>query len=151
MPLSAPAHTFPLAMADRTPENGGGDEAVRFASAVTVKRTKSVSPFAKGAYGEGGVLALTDTSLIFIRGGAIDWRISRDQLANVKKPWYGIGSYVTFDVDGAFYGLAFGRGMVTAPASAGAAAIVVDALVAARLHGAVKLGGRWFELLRGRS
>jgi hypothetical protein len=151
------------AMADQQPQADADDEPIRFASVVTVKRTKSVSPFADGAYGTTGILALSDANLIFVRRGAVDWRIPRDAITSVKKPWYGIGTYVTFEVDGAFYGLAFNQRSTDNLASVGqlgvasggvagvGVGIAADALAASRLHGSVKLGSRWFELLRSRA
>jgi hypothetical protein len=147
-------------MAEQQPQADAPDEPIRFASVVTVKRTKSVSPFAKGAYGDKGILALSDATLIFIRRGAVDWRIPRGAITSVKKPWYGIGTYVTFEVDGAFYGLAFNQRSTDNLASAGqlgfaaggvagvGTGIAADALAAARLHGSVKLGAKWFALLK---
>jgi hypothetical protein len=151
------------AMADQQPQADASDEPVRFASGVTVKRTKSVSPFAKGAYGTTGILALSDASLIFIRRGAVDWRIPRDAITSVRKPWYTIGTYVTFEMDEAFYGLAFnqrstdnlaavgGLGFAAGGVAGAGVGIAADALAAARLHGSVKVGSRWFELLGGRA
>jgi hypothetical protein len=140
------------ALADQQPKADAHDEPIRFAAVVTVKRTKSVSPFANGTT---GILALSDTSLILVRRGAVDWRIPRDAITSVKKPWYGIGTYVTFEVDGAFYGLAFNQRSTDNLASVGqlglaaggVPGIAADALAAARLHGSVKLGSGWFELL----
>jgi hypothetical protein len=102
------------AMADQQAPADASDEPVRFASVATVKRTESVSPFAK-------------------------------------------------EVDGAFYGLAFNQrstdnlaavgGLCLAAGGVGGAGVGIpaDALAAPRLHGSVKLGSRWFELLGGRA
>ena len=145
-------------MAESSTETKAPEEAVRLASVVTLKRTSSVSPFAKGAYGTNGIIALTDTRLIFMQRGAIAWELKRSEIANVKKPWYGMGTYVTFDVNGSFYGLAFNQRSTDALASAGGlavsagavgAGVVADAMAVARLRGATKAGKQWFEMLRG--
>jgi hypothetical protein len=144
-------------MAESGTETKAPEEAVRLASVVIVKRTKSVSPFAQGAYGTNGVIALTDTRLIFMQRGAVAWEIQRSEIANVKKPWYGMGTYVTFEVKGAFYGLAFNQRSTDALASAASLAVdagalglgmVADAMAVARLRGATKAGKQWFEMLR---
>ena len=81
-------------------------EIVRLASWVTVKRTKRM--YGQGAYGTRGILALTDTKLVFLAGGQTQWELERAAIENLKRPRWAIGSYLTFEVNDAFYGLAFG-------------------------------------------
>jgi hypothetical protein len=132
---------------------------VRFASPATVKRVKRL--YGKGAYGKQGILALTDRSLIFMTASAIEWEVARASIAHLKKPWYGMGSYITFDVDGSFYALAFGQRSGTSSlvstsdlairyggAIGAQAGAIGDALAVAKLRGAAQLGAQWFTLLR---
>src|SRR5580658_10334766 len=81
-------------------------ETVRIASWVTVKRTKRM--YGQGAYGTRGILALTDSKLVFLAGGQTQWELDRGKIQSLKRPRWAIGSYLTFEVNGAFYGVAFG-------------------------------------------
>jgi len=84
---------------------------VKFASPVTVKRRKM-------SYGKAGVMMLTDDRLTFVTGHPqTSWQIGRTDVADLKRPWYGMGSYLTFDVKGAYYALAFGNEGWTLPRS----------------------------------
>jgi hypothetical protein len=85
-------------------------EQVRLAAWVTLKRTKKI--IGEGAYGQRGILALTDTKLVFLASGRTQWEIDRASITKLKRPRWAMGSYITFDVQGSFYGAAFGsRGL----------------------------------------
>jgi hypothetical protein len=144
------------------PHSDAGDaqkpqEAVSLASWVTVKRTKSL--FGEGAYGKRGILALTDTKLVFLASGTTAWEIERAKIAHVKRPRWAMGSYVTFDVAGSFYGVSFGsRGLPSVVsgsdrairfggAAGVAAGVFGDAFAVASLNKTAKLAKQWFELL----
>ena len=46
--------------------------------------------------------------LLFATGDpATSWEARASEVANVKRPWYGIGTYVRFTVNGKGYGIAF--------------------------------------------
>ncbi|HEX4034795.1 MAG TPA: hypothetical protein VHX66_10155 [Solirubrobacteraceae bacterium] len=145
-------------MAESSTETQAPEEAVRMSSVVTLKRTSSVLPWAKGAYGKRGIVALTDTRLFFFSQGSSGWEFKRSDITNVKKPWYGMGTYVSFEVRGAYYGLSFdNRSAVTAGAigsvafDAGAVgmAVLSDAVAVARLRRAAHSGAEWFAALGG--
>jgi len=110
-----------------------------FSSPAVVKR-RSLS------YGTRGILALTGNRLAFTAGDpAKSWEIAVSDIANLKKPWYGMGSYMTFRVNGQHYALAFGaRGstLATIPDDAAGDAIKVEAMA----EGA-SIGRHWFSLL----
>jgi hypothetical protein len=114
---------------------------VRFASAAIVKRRKT-------SYGKNGILLLTDDNLTFVTADpALRWQVARSDIAHLKKPWYGMGSYLTFTVKGAYYALAFGRGG-PGPGIAGAGPGVVGDIVAiSALAKGAGLGARWFSFL----
>jgi peptide/nickel transport system ATP-binding protein len=131
---------------------------VRFASWATVSRGRRVC--GRGAYRTRGVLALSDERLVFTASGAIQWEIERTAIAAVRRRWYGMGSYIIFEVNGDRYALAFGarRGTVAlASASelaadyggaAGAAGgLIGDVIALARIRRAARLGRQWFDLL----
>ncbi len=134
-------------------------ETVRLASWVTVKRTKRL--FGDGAYGERGILALTDDKLIFLASGKTRWEIERARIGDVKRPRWAMGSYISFEVNGAFYGVSFGgRGTpslvsgsdlaIRFGGAAGAGVGVVgDALAVARMTSTAKLARKWQDLLSG--
>jgi hypothetical protein len=133
------------------------EEAVRLASWVTLKRTKSV--MGSGAYGTRGIVVLTDTKLIFLAAGRTAWEIERAKIANVKRPRWAVGSYVTFDVGGSFYGLAFGgRGMPSLVSASDlairfggtlgvATGVFGDAVAVAAMRKTSKVTKQWFEQL----
>jgi hypothetical protein len=136
-------------------------ETVRLSAWVTVKRTKRM--YGQGAYGTRGILALTDTKLVFLAGGQTQWELDRATIDNLKRPRWAMGSYLTFEVNGAFYGVAFGgKGLPSlvsgsdlairfgGAAGAGAGALG-DAVAVAGMHGTAKLTQRWFDLLKGKS
>lgn len=144
------------------PQNGAGDasesqDVASLASWVTVKRTKRF--IGEGVYGKRGILALTDAKLVFLVSGSTAWEIERANIASVKRPRWAIGSYLTFDVDGAFYGVSFGgRGMpslvsgsdlaIRFGGTVGAGAgILGDAVAIAGMRKTSKLTRQWFELL----
>lgn len=136
-------------------------ETVRLASWVNVKRTKRL--YGDGAYGERGILALTDTKLVFLSSGRTRWEIDRERIANVKRPRWALGSYVTFEVNGDFYGVSFGgRGLPSVVSgsdlairfggAAGAAAGVFgDAFAVAGMVSTAKRARTWFDLLSKRA
>jgi hypothetical protein len=136
-------------------------ETVRLASWVTVKRTKRL--YGQGAYGTRGILALTDTKLVFLAGGQTQWELERAKIANLKRPRWAIGSYLTFEVNGSFYGVAFGgKGLpslvsgsdlaIRFGGTVGAGAgLLGDAVALAGMHSTAKLTRRWFDLLNGKS
>jgi hypothetical protein len=146
--------------ADAANDDGEPAETVRLASWVTVKRTKRM--YGDGAYGTRGILALTDTKLVFLAGGRTQWELDRADIANLKRPRWAIGSYLTFEVNGAFYGVAFGgKGLpslvsgsdlaIRFGGSVGAGAGVFgDALAVAGMHSTAKLTQRWFDLLNSK-
>jgi hypothetical protein len=133
------------------------EDAVRLASWVTVKRTKSF--IGEGAYGKRGILALTDTTLVFLASGRTAWEIERAKIANVKRPRWAIGSYLTFDVNGAFYGVSFGgRGMPSLVSGSdlairfggtlgAGAGVLGDAVAIAGMRKTSNLTKQWFALL----
>jgi peptide/nickel transport system ATP-binding protein len=149
---------FPLQEALEQEHAVAPGEEVTFASWATVRRNRRV--FGKGAYGTRGVLALSDEKLVFTASGSIQWEIERTAITAVTRPWYGIGSYITFEVNGDHYALAFGarRGMValgsasdlaaeyggTAGAGGGLIGIVIGVALIRR---ASRLGRQWFDLL----
>jgi hypothetical protein len=118
---------------------------VRFASAAIVKRRKT-------SYGKNGILLLTDGNLTFVTADpALRWEVARSDIAHLKKPWYGMGSYLTFSVKGAYYALAFGRGG-PGPGFAGAGlGLAGDVLAISALAKGAGLGSRWFSLLNQRA
>jgi oligopeptide/dipeptide ABC transporter ATP-binding protein len=131
---------------------------VTFASWATVRRNRGA--VGKGAYGSRGILALSDATVTFIVSGTIRWEIERAKINAVKRPWYGLGSYLTLEAGGDRYALAFGdrRGTVeiaslsdlavTAGGAAAPGGLVGDALAVTRLRKAARLGRQWFDLLR---
>jgi hypothetical protein len=144
--------------AERANDNPNAVESAKLASWVTVKRTKRM--WGQGAYGTRGILALTDQQLVFVSGGQTQWEIDRVKIANLKRPRWALGSYLTFGVDGAFYGVAFGgRGLPSVvsgsdlairfggTAGAGAGALG-DAVAVAAMVSTAKRCRQWFELLR---
>jgi hypothetical protein len=146
---------------DTANANAETTETVRLSSWVTVKRTKRM--YGQGAYGTRGILALTDTKLVFLAGGQTQWELDRTKIDNLKRPRWAIGSYLTFEVNGAFYGVAFGgKGLPSlvsgsdlairfgGTAGAGAGALG-DAVAVAGMHSTAKLTRRWFDLLNGKS
>ncbi len=132
-------------------------DAVRLASWVTVKRTKRF--IGEGVYGKRGILALTDTTLVFLASGRTAWEIERANIANVKRPWWAMGGYVTFEVSGAFYGVSFGgRGLPSLVSGsdlavrfggvAGAGAgILGDAVAVVAMRRTANTSREWFDLL----
>jgi oligopeptide/dipeptide ABC transporter ATP-binding protein len=137
-----------------------GETAVTLASWATVRRNARV--YGKGAYGKQGVLALSDATLTFTVAGSVEWEIDRSAITAVRRPWYGMGSYVTLDAGGDHYALAFGRrrGVValasaselaarTAGPAGVAAGVAGDAVAVVGIRRAARLGREWFELLRG--
>jgi hypothetical protein len=137
-------------------DDASPEEPVRFASPVTVKRTKK-------SYGVRGILALTDSDLIFLTAEpkkSSNWVLPRTAIAKVRKPWYGMGSYLTFEGAGAYYALAFGqRGpntlvnlsdlSITAGGIGVPAGILGDAVAVSKLRQSAKLGNEWNQQLRG--
>jgi hypothetical protein len=115
--------------------------------------------YGQGAYGTRGILALTDTTLVFLAGGQTQWELDSAKIANLRRPRWAIGSYLTFEVDGAFYGVAFGgKGLpslvsgsdlaIRFGGTVGAGAGVLgDAVAVAAMHSTAKLCQRWFDLL----
>lgn len=146
-------------MAGGTPDAVADQDEVKFASFVKVSRKRF------GEYGTPGVLALTAADkLIFMTSKPSKrWEIARSSVASVKRPWWGMGSLVTFSASGAYYALAFSRGGPVALTSAsdvtirfgGAigtqAGIVADALAVAQMRATAKVGRQWFELLSART
>lgn len=133
------------------------EDQVRFASPVVVKRTKT-------SYGKAGILILTDSKLVFAASEpAYNWEIARTSITDLKKPWYGMGSYMTFKVNGDYYALAFGKRGPNVPASVGNLALryggsiglqtaaVADAMAVAQLRDAAKIGGAWWQRLNARA
>lgn len=130
---------------------------MRLASWVTLKRDKSL--FGSGASGTRGIVALTDTKLIFMSSGKTVWEIDKASIANVKRPRWAMGTYLTFEVNGAFYGLAFGgrdlpsvvSGSDLAIRFGGAAGagvgILGDAVAVARMSSTANATKQWFALL----
>jgi hypothetical protein len=130
-----PAPRFPFAV----PEAGE----VTFASEAIVKRTKK-------SYGKNGLLMMTRDSLVFLTSEAANsWSIPLPEITKVKKPWYGMGSYLTIDVNGAYYAFAFGQrpGRSVAGSLAGFG-LAGDAIAASALHKGAKLGSEWFSRLQ---
>jgi hypothetical protein len=112
-------------------------------------------------YGKRGILALTDTTLVFLASGRTAWEIERANIANVKRPWWAMGGYVTFEVSGAFYGVSFGgRGLPSLVSGsdlavrfggvAGAGAgILGDAAAVVAMRRTANTSREWFDLLSG--
>jgi hypothetical protein len=133
------------------------EEAARLASWVTVKRTKSL--FGAGAYGTRGILALTDTKLVFLASGSTAWELERATIANVKRPRWALGSYLTFEVSGAFYGASFGgRGLPSLVSGSDLAirfggtvgagvGVLGDAVAVANMRKTSDVTKQWFALL----
>ena len=145
-------------MAGGTPDAVTDQGEVKFASFVKVSRKRF------GEYGTPGVLALTADKLIFMTSKPSKrWEIARSSVTGVKRPWWGMGSLVTFNASAAYYALAFGKGGPVALTSAsdvavrfgGAmgvqASIVGDALAVAQMRATAKVGREWFELLSART
>lgn len=149
------------ASVDTANDNAEPAETVRLASWVTVKRTKRM--YGQGAYGTRGILALTDTKLVFLTGGRTQWELDRVNIANLRRPRWAIGSYLTFEVNDAFYGVAFGgRGLpslvsgsdlaIRFGGTVGAGAGVLgDAIAVVGMHSTAKRCQRWFDLLSSNS
>ena len=129
------------------------EESVLFASPVVVKRSKM-------SYGKPGVLALTASRLLFLASEpAYAWDVQRSSIAKLKKPWYGMGSYVTFKVDGEYYALAFGQRGPNVSANVGNLAIryggtmglaaggLAEVAAAGQLIAAARIGGEWWRRL----
>jgi oligopeptide/dipeptide ABC transporter ATP-binding protein len=134
---------------------------VRLASPATVRRSRRF--YGKGAYGTRGVLALSDDKLSFTASGSIQWEIERTAITALRRPWYGMGSYITFEVNGEPYALAFGarRGIAELGSAsdlaaeygggAGAAGgLIGDVIAVALSRRAARLGRQWFGLLSDR-
>jgi oligopeptide/dipeptide ABC transporter ATP-binding protein len=127
------------------------------ASPSTVKRTRRV--YGKGAYGTHGILSLTASKLAFTVAGRTEWEIDRAAVTRVRRPWYGMGSYLTLEANGDFYALAFGRrrsasalasagGLAARDGAAGAGAgLAAEVLAVWRVRRAAQLGRRWRDLL----
>jgi oligopeptide/dipeptide ABC transporter ATP-binding protein len=149
---------FPLQEAlEQEPDN----VELRFASRATVRRTRRL--YGKGAYGTRGVLALSDDKLYFTASGSVQWEIERTAITAVRRPWYGLGSYITFEANGEPYAAAFGarRGIVELGSAsdlaaeygggAGAAGGPIGAVIGVFLiRRAARLGWQWFDLLTSR-
>jgi hypothetical protein len=145
------------ASAEGVKEDAVRDQSAKLASWVTVKRTKRM--FGQGAYGMRGIIVLTDTKLVFLAGGQTEWEIDRANIANVKRPRWALGSYLTFEVNGAFYGVAFGgRGLPSTVSSSdlairyggsvgAGAGILGDAVAVAAMVSTAKRCRQWFDLL----
>jgi hypothetical protein len=141
-------------MADSDPATVASESKVIYASSATVKRKKM-------SYGKTGILALTTNTLVFYASDpSLSWEIPTASIGHLKKPWYGMGSYLTFDVNGAYYALAFGRRGPSVPASAGGlamraggvagvgAGLFADAVAVSQLRAAAGVGGQWWTQLR---
>ncbi|HUB76823.1 MAG TPA: hypothetical protein VL977_07190, partial [Solirubrobacteraceae bacterium] len=78
-------------------------DTVLFASPAVVKRRRT-------SYGKPGILAATPAKLVFVahESGA-SWQLDRAAIVRLRKPWYGLGSYITFQAHGEYYALALGR------------------------------------------
>jgi hypothetical protein len=128
---------------------------VRYASEAIVKRTKS-------SYGKNGLLLLTADRLVFLTGeAATSWSLPLSAIAHLKKPWYGMGSYLTFDVNGAYYACAFGRKsgqLASISSSSGlairyggaagvAAGVAGDAVAISVISKGAAIGKQWYSLL----
>jgi hypothetical protein len=131
---------------------------VRFASGAIVKRKKM-------SYGKPGVLMLSADRLTFVTATAsTSWDIPLDRISRLKKPWYGMSSYLTCEADGAYCAFAFGRrgmnlaGITSASGLAirfgGAAGVGLgvagDAVAVSAIVDGARLGGEWFRLLGAR-
>jgi hypothetical protein len=129
---------------------------VTFASPAIVKRRKM-------SYGKPGVLMLSADRLTFVTAdAATSWQVPVAGISRLKKPWYGMGSYVTCTVAGAYYAFAFGRrgpslaGITSASglavrfggAAGVGAGIAGDAIAVSAIVSGAHLGGQWFGLLR---
>jgi hypothetical protein len=128
---------------------------VRFASGAIVKRRKR-------SYGKNGILLLADGRLVFVTNDAGScWEIALSDIDRLRKPWYGMGSYLTFEVKGEYYALAFGRGGIDAATVASASSLAAqwggtvgagasfagDAVVLSKLASSANLGKQWFSQL----
>jgi hypothetical protein len=127
---------------------------VRFSSAAIVKRRKL-------SYGKKGILLLAGDRLIFITDDpTTTWEIAVPDIAHLKSPWYGMGSYLTFDVNGAYYAFAFGqRGAIVSLESGSSLAarfggiagaglgLAGDAVAVSKMVKGAALGGEWLSWL----
>jgi hypothetical protein len=128
---------------------------VTFASAAIVKRRRL-------SYGKNGILELAGTRLLFVTGNpSTSWELALTDIEHLKKPWYGLGSYLTFDVAGSYYALAFGRRGPDLASITGASDLAIryggtagtvaglsgDAVAMAELAAGAALGNAWFAHL----
>jgi hypothetical protein len=132
-----PASRFPFDV----PETGE----ITFASDAIVKRTKK-------SYGTNGLLLLTGNSLVFLTSEVTkSWSIPLSEITDVRKPWYGMSSYLTIDVNGAYYAFAFGQrpGRSVSGSLAGFG-VAGDTIAASAMYKGGKLGSEWFSRLQRR-
>jgi hypothetical protein len=116
---------------------------VTFASDAIVKRTKK-------SYGTNGLLLLTRDNLVFLTTEvANSWSIPLPEITKVRKPWYGMGSYLTIDVKGAYYAFAFGQRPARSVAGSLAGfGVAGNAIVASAMYKGAKLGSEWCSRLQ---
>lgn len=132
---------------------------VTFASPAIVKRRTM-------SYGKPGALLLSAGRLTFLTADpATSWQVPVADIARLRRPWYGMGSYLTFRVSGAYYAFAFGRrgldlGRITSVSGLAirygggvgtGVGLVGDAIALSALADGARLGGEWFTRLRAAS
>ncbi len=145
-------------MSERTPDSGNplpfdlpGERELKLASPATVKRRKT-------SYGDAGILMLTTDRLVFVTDKLEKcWSLQRSEIARIKRPWYGMGTYVTFTGRGEYYALAFAEDAVdtsrisSIPDALGdsAATAGLQAVAVAKGFRAASTGGEWYAALTG--
>jgi oligopeptide/dipeptide ABC transporter ATP-binding protein len=152
-----PASPIPAAGLPFAPPDPGD---VVFASPAIVKRVK-------WSYGKSGFLMLTPDRLTFVTGNPeTSWQVALSEITRLKRPWYGLGSYVTCEVAGAYYAFAFGkrrRALVPSVSSASdlairfggglvrAAGFAGNIWAIGYIRRAARVGGEWFTRLGGKA
>ncbi len=129
---------------------------VRFASPAIVKRRKM-------SYGKPGVLMLTAGRLTFVTvDPTTSWQVAVGDVTRLRRPWYGMGSYLTCEISGTYCAFAFGRrgpdlGALTSAsglairyggAVGAGAGLAGDAIALSSIADGARLGGAWFDRLR---
>jgi hypothetical protein len=72
------------------------------------RASEAVVKTRKLSYGKKGILVLAGNRLLFGTGDPkTSWELAASAITDVKRPWYGMGSYLTFKANGKAYAIAF--------------------------------------------
>jgi hypothetical protein len=88
-------------MSDETPSTRVPGLSFELPAPEEVSRaSEAVVKTRKLSYGKKGILVLARNRLLFGTGDpSTSWELPASHITNVTRPWYGMGSYVTFKVD----------------------------------------------------